>query len=131
MEASGRVVYRAWRDDLEDERIRRQAETRRAELAQLQAERAEAMEEERKAKLKARVDEARAKCKAASDQAEARIDRLRQETKSKIKALQDQAASAKRRCPAVTRAGIVPSHRPRASSRSTEGCLNRGLTIGD
>ena len=37
MEAVGGTVLRAWRDDLEDERMRREAERRRAELAQLQA----------------------------------------------------------------------------------------------
>lgn len=93
MEACGGVVYRSWRDDLEDERIRRGAEAGRAELAQLQAERAEASDE-RKAKLSARVDEARAKCRAASDRAKARIEQLRQETEAKIETLQEQAAAA-------------------------------------
>jgi uncharacterized membrane protein len=93
MEGIGGVVHRASRDDFEDERIRREAEARRANFAQLEAERAQA-EQERKAKLKARVDEARAKCKEAADRAEARMDRLRQETEAKIEALQEQAAEA-------------------------------------
>jgi hypothetical protein len=38
-------VLRSWRDDIEDERIRREAERRRAELAQLQTERAQARDE--------------------------------------------------------------------------------------
>jgi hypothetical protein len=45
MEAAGGIVLRAWRDDIEDERIRREAERRRAELAQLQTERAQARDE--------------------------------------------------------------------------------------
>jgi Protein of unknown function (DUF1269) len=94
MEALGGVVHRTSREDFEDDRIRREAESRRANFAQLEAERAQA-EAERRAKLEARVEEARAKCKEAGDRAEARMDRLRQETEAKIEALQEQAAEAK------------------------------------
>jgi hypothetical protein len=73
MEGIGGVVHRAWREDFEDERLRREAEACRANLAQLEAERTQA-EQERKAKLGARVDEARAKYKKAADRAEARMD---------------------------------------------------------
>ena len=90
MEAAGGVVLRSWRD-LEDERIRREAERRRAELAQLEAERAQAREEW-KSKLVARVEEARAKCQDVCNRSQARLERLREETDAKIEALQDQAA---------------------------------------
>jgi hypothetical protein len=91
MEAVGGTVLRAWRDDLEDERMRREAERRRAELAQLQAERAQATVDGR-SKLETRLDEARAKCRSVCDRVQARIDRLREETNAKIEALQEQAA---------------------------------------
>jgi uncharacterized membrane protein len=94
MEAAGGVVLRAWRDDLEDERIRREAERRRAELAQLQAERAQAREEW-KARLEARVEGARVQCQTVCDRVQARLDRLGEETEAKIDALHDQAAEAK------------------------------------
>jgi uncharacterized membrane protein len=94
MEAAGGVVLRSWRDDLEDERIRREAERRRAELARLQAERAQAREEWQ-SKLAARVEEARAKCQDVCDRSQARIDRLREETEAKIEALLDQAPETK------------------------------------
>jgi uncharacterized membrane protein len=48
MEALGGVVHRASRDDFEDERIRREAEARRANFAQLEAERAQAEQERRR-----------------------------------------------------------------------------------
>lgn len=94
MEAAGGIVLRSWRDDLEDERIRREAERRRAELAQLQAERAQAREEWQ-SKLAARVEQARAKCQDVCDRSQARLDRLREETDAKIEALMDQAAETK------------------------------------
>jgi hypothetical protein len=71
------VVYRAWR------------------ISRNWRQNAPQAEEERKAKLEARVDQARTKCKEAGDRAEARMDRLRQETEAKIEALQEQAAEAK------------------------------------
>jgi hypothetical protein len=94
MEAAGGVVLRAWRDNLEDERIRREAERRRAELAQLQAERAQARQEWQ-ARLEARIEEARTKCQAVCDRVQARIDRLAEETDAKIEALHDQVAARK------------------------------------
>jgi uncharacterized membrane protein len=94
MEAAGGVVLRAWRDNLEDERIRREAERRRAELAQPQAERAQAGEEWQ-ARLEARIEEARTKCQTVCDRVQARIDRLAEETDAKIDALHDQAAARK------------------------------------
>jgi uncharacterized membrane protein len=91
MEAVGGTVLRAWRDDLEDERMRREAERRRAELAQLQAERAQGTVDSR-SKLETRLEEARAKCRSVCDRVQGRIDRLREETNAKIEALQEQAA---------------------------------------
>jgi len=91
MEAIGGVVLRAWRDDLGDERILREAETRRAELAQLRIEHAQAGAD-RLAPLQARVDQARAKYQDVRERIEARIDQLREEAAAKIAALQDQAA---------------------------------------
>ena len=94
MEALDGIVLREWRDDLEDERIRRMVEARKAELARLETERAQAAKG-REPKLKARVDEARAKLRDASNRAAARMDRLREETETKIETLQDQAAETK------------------------------------
>jgi uncharacterized membrane protein len=94
MEAVGGVVLRAWRDDLEDERIRREAERHRAELAQLQTECTQAAGD-RKPKLETRVEEARTKCQSDCARVRARLDRLRQEADAKIEALQEQAAETK------------------------------------
>jgi hypothetical protein len=91
MEAVGGTVLRAWRDHLEDERMRREAERRRAELALLQTERAQATVDSQ-SKLETRVAEARAQCRSVCDRVQARIDRLREETNAKIEALQEQAA---------------------------------------
>ena len=91
MEAVGGTVLRAWRDDLEDERVRREAERRRAELARLKTERAQARADNQ-TKLEPRVEEARVRCQAVCDRVQARLDRLREETDAEIEALHDQAA---------------------------------------
>jgi uncharacterized membrane protein len=91
MAAIGGTVLRHWRADFEDEQIEKEIDSAKADIAQLQAEYAQARDET-KAKLKARIDESRGKLKATSDRARARIENLQQETNAKIKSLQEQAA---------------------------------------
>ena len=94
MDAIGGVVIREWRSDFEDEQIEKEAKAREAELAQLKAEFTRAAED-RKAKLKARMNEAHAKLAATAERAQGRMRQLEQETQGKVKELQDQAAKAK------------------------------------
>jgi uncharacterized membrane protein len=94
MEALGGVVLRRQPTDLEAERIEKQVAVRRAKLAQLAAERAQAADEEMKARLKTRTDEAQTKLKETAERAKAAIGRLEEETEGKIAALQEQATTA-------------------------------------
>lgn len=94
MEALGGMVYRRFRDDVEDEQIERDIEATRADIRDLKAE-YKATQEENKAKLQAKIDAAEASLKAAGDRAEAKIDSLEAETDAKIKAIDAQIATAK------------------------------------
>jgi len=95
MEAIGGVVIREPRSDFEDEQIEKEVKARKADLARLQAELAQATQE-RKAKLKAQLDEAQAKLKSVAERAQGRMKQLQQQTQAQINELQDQAAKAKR-----------------------------------
>lgn len=102
MEALGGMVLRDLRIEAEDERLRQEAEARKAELARLRAERDRSAYDEVKATLSSRIDAVEAKLKALSDRAEARLDLLRREAESRAAILRDQAAGAqaeiKERC---------------------------------
>jgi uncharacterized membrane protein len=95
MEAIGGVVIREWRSDFEDEQIDKEVKARKAELARLKAEFAQATDE-RKAKLKAQMAEAQAKLGAAAGRAQKQMNQLQQEAQAKLKSLQDQAGKANR-----------------------------------
>jgi uncharacterized membrane protein len=94
VEAIGGTVLRQGRADFEHEQVQQDVNASKAELAQLQEEYRQAREE-RKAKLKARIDEAQAQMRSRAAQAKEKRDRLQQETEAKIKALQEQRARAK------------------------------------
>jgi paraquat-inducible protein B len=95
MEAIGGIVMREWRSDFEDEQIEREVNARKAELAKLKEEFANAAEG-RKAKLKAQMDAAQTKLSAVAKRAQGRIDQLQQQAQAEIKGMQDQATKANR-----------------------------------
>ena len=92
--AIGGTVLRQGRADFEHQQIQQVVNASKAELAELQAEYGQATEE-RKTKLKARIDEARARMRSRAAQANENRDRLQQVTEAKIKALQEQRARAR------------------------------------
>ncbi|HZT42414.1 MAG TPA: DUF1269 domain-containing protein [Chthonomonadaceae bacterium] len=94
MDALGGIVLREWRTDFEGELYEREVTARKAELAQLKAEFAQAREEN-KAKLRARIEEAQTKLKETRDQFQARVEQRQQEIGAKIQALQAQAAKGR------------------------------------
>jgi uncharacterized membrane protein len=94
MDAIGGIVLREQRIDIEDEVIRKEAEARATELAQLKAERA-AADEGAKARLDAPIEAARAKLERTSRRAKAQTDRVREEADTRIATCRDQAAEAK------------------------------------
>jgi hypothetical protein len=94
IEAIGGIVVREWRIDVEDELYLREVNARKAELAELKAEFAQAREENR-VKLKARIEDAQAKLQDSLNRAQAWLDQRDAETEAKIEALEEQAAKAR------------------------------------
>ena len=94
MEALGGAVVRRARAEFVDAQIEREAEADRAELAQLKAERAQAVGKA-KAKLQAKIDAAEKRLRARRDQLEKNIAAIKREGEAKIKSQQEQAAKAK------------------------------------
>lgn len=92
MDAFGGIVIRGRRDDLEEERIQRELESRRADLKQYEEELKQATTQTR-AHLASRVDEARERLRGVSDSVEKRLRRLEVEADAKIEALRDHAPS--------------------------------------
>lgn len=93
MEALGGIVVRQWRLDAEQDLIGNEIRARKAELSELKAEYAEAIEEH-KARLEARIGVAEAKLKAALEREKAKAETLKQQADTKIKSLRKQAATA-------------------------------------
>lgn len=94
MESLGADVLREWSIDVEDEYYEAQIAARKAEMAQLKAEFAQANQEGR-AKLQAKIEKANANFEAALDKAEERLEAHQQATGAKIKVLSDRAARAR------------------------------------
>jgi uncharacterized membrane protein len=94
MEQIGGSVIREWRSDFEEVQLEKEISARRAELAQLQTEFAQANEKTR-IQLKGRIDEVRGKLGAAAERDRAQLESFRQEVDAKIRQLKDQAATAK------------------------------------
>jgi uncharacterized membrane protein len=93
MEAIGGNVVREWRSDFEEVEIAKATAARKAELAQLKSEMAQASAEA-KAKLQKRVGEVKAKLDALSGQAQAKLQKLEHDTNARISALNEQIAKA-------------------------------------
>lgn len=94
MEALGADVLREWSADVEDEYCTAQIAARRAELAKLKAEIAQATQD-RRARLQAKIDDASARLQAAAQEADRRLELRQQATSAKIEAL-SQRIEAKR-----------------------------------
>lgn len=90
MEALGGVVFRRTRGDVIDTHFERDAVALEADLAELKAERDQAIGEDR-AKLQAKVDKAKARLQDKQDQIQARIESIQKETEAKIESLQKRA----------------------------------------
>ncbi len=95
MKAIGGTVIREWRDDIEDDVIRRWIERRKAEIAELKKERSRHKSERIEAKLNEQADEAHEKLKDASGMARLWIDQYTKETNAKLAALNGQAEKTK------------------------------------
>ncbi|WP_447987127.1 DUF1269 domain-containing protein [Nitrospira sp. Nam74] len=93
MEKLGGIVLRnAWAEYV-NARQELTIAAKKAEIAKLEAERAEAGAE-RKAKLQARIDELKGKMESAIKQANEKAETAKRERDAKVKALQDKAAKA-------------------------------------
>jgi uncharacterized membrane protein len=93
MEAVGGVVFRTPKTTVEDDQRARDVAELKEEIAQLNAEHAQARAE-RKAKLQARIDALNAKLQEKLDQAKQRSEQIKGETEAKVQALQKRAAKA-------------------------------------
>jgi uncharacterized membrane protein len=94
IEAIGGVVVREWHADVEDELYLREVNARKAELAELKTEFAQAREENR-VKVKARIEEAQTRLSDSLNRAQAWLDQRKAETEAKVNALQEQAAKVR------------------------------------
>jgi uncharacterized membrane protein len=93
IEAVGGVVFRSLKTTVEDDQRARDVAELKEEIAQLNAEQAQARAE-RKAKLQARIDALNAKLQEKLDQAKQRSEQIKAETEAKVQALQKRAAKA-------------------------------------
>jgi len=94
MEALGADVLRESSADVEDEYHAAQIAARKAELAELKAEVAQAAHD-RRARLRANIDDASARLQAAVEQAEKRLELRQQATSAKIEALSQRVEARK------------------------------------
>lgn len=94
MEALGGVVFRRGRAEFIDAQIERELAAEEAALAQLKAERDQAIGEA-KAKLQAKVDAAERSLKARREKFSDRIAEIKREGEAKTRTLQEQASKAK------------------------------------
>lgn len=93
MEAAGGVLFRAWRNDVEDEQIDRDIEANEREIAELKEEWRQA-DEESKQKLQAKIDAAKAKFTAMGERIKSKTESMKAEYNAKIEKLDKQIAKA-------------------------------------
>jgi uncharacterized membrane protein len=93
MEAIGGVVFRTPRQYFEEERRAKDIAALREELDRARAEQAR-VQDERKAKMQAKIDELNRKLQRQVDQGKQRSEQLKSETEAKLDALQKKAATA-------------------------------------
>lgn len=93
MDALAGVVFRSAKSAIEDDLRARDVAELKQEIAQLQAEHAQARAE-RKAKIQARIDGLNTKLQSKLEQAKQRSEQIKAETEAKLQALQERAAKA-------------------------------------
>ena len=93
MQALNGVVFRTARKAFEQDQTAKDAAALRADIEQLEAERARARAEH-KAALQGKIDQLRAKLQKKLDQAKQRSEQAKHETDAKVEALQKKAAKA-------------------------------------
>jgi len=106
MEALGGTVFRSPRENVEDEQDAREVTARKAEIAQLKAEKARARTE-RKAKLQAKIDKLQEKLYTKLEKVKQRSKQQERETQAKVQALEKKAAKAKGHAKAALKARIT------------------------
>ncbi len=94
MEELGGTVFRIARRDVADEQDAREVAAIKADIAQLKAEQAKSLAED-KAKLQAKIDDLDKKLDAKAEQAAQRSQQREKEAKAKLKALDKRAAEKK------------------------------------
>ncbi len=106
LEAAGGTVVRRARDEVVDVQLQREAAALKAELAELEAERAQAAKEDR-AKLEAKVEAVKAKLRATQERARAALAAAKQENEAKIGALRTRIGKARGDAKAKMEARVV------------------------
>jgi len=106
MEALGGTVFRAARENVEDEQDAREVAALRAEIAQFKAEQVQARADQ-KAKLQAKIDNLQKKLNAKLEQAKQRSEQRQREAEAKVQALEKKAAKAKGEAKAALEARIA------------------------
>lgn len=93
MEAAGGVLFRAWRNDVEDAQIDRDIQANERELAELEEEWKQS-DEEAKQKLQVKIDAAKAKFAAMGERIRSKKESMKAEYDAKIEKLDKQIAKA-------------------------------------
>lgn len=93
MEAVGGTVIRRMRGEVLDSQIERDEAALKAEIAELEAERAQARQES-KAKLEAKINATKARLQKLRERAKAAAEATEKEMEAKVKTLTEQAAKA-------------------------------------
>ena len=106
MEALGGTVYRSPRQDVEDEQDAREVAARKADIAELKTEKAQARKEQ-KAKLQAKIDNLQEKLHTKLEKVKQRSDQQEKEAEAKVQALEKKAAKAKGEAKAALKARIA------------------------
>ena len=94
LEAAGGVVVRRAREEVVDVQLQREAAALKAELAELEAERARVAKED-KAKLDAKVEAVKAKLRATQERARAALAASKEENEAKIGVLRTRIGKAR------------------------------------
>jgi uncharacterized membrane protein len=94
MEALGGTVFRATREDVEDQQYARDVSTLNSEIAQLKKEEAQAREEDKK-RIRGKIDSLNYKLHQRVQQARDQRDREMKEAQAKINALEEKAKQAR------------------------------------
>jgi uncharacterized membrane protein len=93
MEKAGGMLFRAWRMDVENEQIDREIEANERELAQLEEEWQQAVDEN-KAKIQEKIDATKAKFAAMSERINEKLESMKSEYDAKMEKIDQQITKA-------------------------------------